>query len=124
MLASAIARWIVAVQLAAAAFVGGMLLAARVGTALHAGPATTSGATAAFATAIAALTGVLIVPQAQRRIARTVFGGIPIACGVLALIGELHSHALTAATAAAVQALMLTGVVVVLTFRRPRLAPA
>jgi hypothetical protein len=124
MLAFAIARWFVAVQLAAPALVGGFLPTAHVGLLLHASPPTITGATAAFGTAVAALVGILIVPAAHRRIAGYVLGGIPIACGVLALLGGRAGHALTAATVAGVQALVLTGCVVVMTFRRQRMAAA
>ncbi|HEY1931664.1 MAG TPA: hypothetical protein VGG99_06625 [Acetobacteraceae bacterium] len=124
MLASAIARWIVAVQLAASAFVGAFMLAIRASQLLHVSHPATIGAAGGAGTIAAALVGMLIVPVSNRSAARYVFGGIPIVCGLLALVGCLASHTFTMATGAGMQALVLAGFAVVWTSRGTSTAPA
>jgi hypothetical protein len=117
MLASAIARWIVAVPLAVAAFMLAFLLARTIALRLHAAPIGIA-ASGAIATIAAGVVGVAIVPPSTRRTARRVFGGVPVALAISPLLHALAGHVPRPPCIFAVAGMLCAGYIVVKAFRR------
>ena len=124
MLASTIARWIVAVQLAAAAFLTGFLLANTLAARLHESPIVSIGCSDALGTLAAGIVGMLIVPRATRRAARWVFGGIPVAAALLSLLSALAGHLLSPPNFVGVLGTLVAGYLIIKSFRQQPVAIA
>lgn len=123
MLAAAIARWLVAVPLSAATFIGGFVFTAHFGQWLHAGAAARYACGAAVATVAGAAVGRLIVPHPAGRAACRVFGGVPCILAMLAVLAALLGHAPSRAGFAGIAATLVAGLIAMKAFGRPG-APA
>lgn len=123
MLASAIARWIVAIQLATAVFVTVFLLSDGIARHLHGAPVVQIGLASTVAPLVAAVTGILIVPRSGRRAAGRVFGGIPLATAAFGLVTGLVGHVPTTPNFLGIVGMLFAGYAVIKVCRqRPAVA--
>jgi hypothetical protein len=120
--AATLARWVVAVPLAAAAYVLGFAAMAWVGLHIDGNPISRYTWAVAVATIAGALVGVLIVPSPSRRVAGYVFVGLPVALSVVLMLASLVGHAFKPTDALGVVGALLGGFVVLRAFRRQRMA--
>ena len=117
--AATLARWVVAVPLAAATYVLGFAAMAWVGLHVDGNPISRYTWASAIATILGAAVGVLIVPSASRRAAGYVFVGLPVAVSVIVMLASLVGHAFKPTDVLGLVGTLLGGLVVLRTFRRP-----
>ena len=120
--AATLARWVVAVPLAAAANVVGFVAMAWVGLHIDGNPISRYTWAVAVATIVGAVVGVLVVPSPSRRVAGYVFVGVPVALAVVLLLASLVGRAFKPTDALGVVGTILGGFVVLRAFRRQRMA--
>src|SRR5580704_9284173 len=120
--AATLARWVVAVPLAAAAYVLSFAAMAWVGLHTDGNPISRYAWAVAVATIVGAAVGVLVVPSPSRRVAGYVFVGLPVALSVVLMLASLVGHTFKPADALRVAGTPLGGFVVLRAFRRQRMA--
>ena len=119
--AATLARWLVAVPLAAAAYVLGFAAMAWVGLYIDGNPISRYTWAVVVATMAGAVVGALVVPPPSRRVAGTIFVGLPVALSVILMFASLVGHAFKPTDALGVVGTLLGGLVMLRAFRRQRM---
>jgi hypothetical protein len=119
--AATLARWVVAVPLAAAAYVLGFAAMAWVGLHIDGNPISRYTWASAIATILGAAVGVLVAPSASRRVAGYVFVGLPVVLSVTLMLASLAGQAFKPTDALGGVGTLLGGLVVLRAFRRQRM---
>jgi hypothetical protein len=119
--AATLARWVVAVPLAAATYVLGFAAMGWVGLHIDGNPVSRYTWAVTAATIVGAVVGVLVVPSASRKVAGYVFVGLPVALSVILMLAGLVGHTFKPTDALGVVATLLGGLVVLRAFRRQRM---
>ncbi|HLB98413.1 MAG TPA: hypothetical protein VJK90_12150 [Acetobacteraceae bacterium] len=120
--AATLARWVVAVPLAAATYVLGFAAMEWVGLHIGGNPISRYTWAVAVATFTGALVGVLIVPSPSRRVAGHFFVGLPVALSVTLMLAGLVGHTFKPTLAFGVVGTLQGGFVVLRAFRRQQMA--
>jgi hypothetical protein len=119
--AATLARWVVAVPLAADAYVLGFAAMAWVGLRVDGNRISRYTWAVSVATIVGAVVGVLVVPSPSQKVAGYVFVGVPVALSVILMLASLVGHTFKPTDALGVVGTLLGGLVVLRAFRRQRM---
>jgi hypothetical protein len=119
--AATLARWVVAVPLAADAYVLGFAAMAWVGLRVDGNRISRYTWAVSVATIVGAVVGVLVVPSPSQKVAGYVFVGVPVALSVILMLASLVGHTFKPTDAFGVVGTLLGGLVVLRAFRRQRM---